>query len=229
MDCRDYASVKAALTPHELLPSQKRIRKWSLISSVIFGLVLAISIWIFINRFASPRTYQDTPILTGGAGVTILAVVLALSAYLRSVASASDEKREKIRGDEVPLYPALKPNEVKNGRSACTEEKLGALDRGVENLHIAAYFLIGLTFVASFRMFMDAIFKLSSSPPQWSQLFLRLCDVVILEWLTLTAAALAIMHRVARKHDERIRFYAEACRFAREGGTAAPPDSGSPK
>jgi|GEM_PF-2951518 NhaP-type Na+/H+ or K+/H+ antiporter len=189
--------------------TMKRIRQWSLIASIILGLILALSACLFLHFYASPRTYTDASLLGGPAGLTVLAIVVALSAYLRSVATGADEKRQEIRANKSPLYPTLSPD---GSRNPWTTKKLNALDNTYENLHIAAFFLIALSFVIAGRLWAESVVRLSSDWLRHGQLFFRLCDALILEWLTLSFVALAVMHRRARIRDEEIRVAAESYR-----------------
>lgn len=188
-----------------------RIRQWSLIASLTLGHIFALSGYIFVYFFASPRDYKDPSLLGGPAGLTVLAIVVALSAYLRSVATGADERRQDIRANKVPLYPIL-PSGSTDDRSAWTTEKLKALDNTYENLHIAAFFLIALSFAVAVRLLAESVVRLSSDWLHRGQLVFRLWDALILEWLTLSFIALAVMHRRARIRDEEIRVAAESCR-----------------
>lgn len=188
-----------------------RIRQWTLIASLMLGHILALSGCIFVYLFAWPRNYIDASLLGGPAGLAILAIVVALSAYLRSVASGADEKRQAIRGNSVSLYPIL-PSDSKDDRRTWTTKKLNALDDTYENLHIAAFFLIALSFAVAVRLLAESAVRLSSEWLDHGQLLFRLWDALILEWLTLSFVALAVMHRRARIRDEAIRVAAESCR-----------------
>ena len=125
------------------------------------------------------------------------------------MAGAADEKREKIRANKVVLYPIVEP---KDARSACTETKLDRLDETCENLHVAAYFQIALSFVVGLRMLADAINRTGSSWTSRFPLVFRLSDALILEWLCISLFALAFLHRRARIRDEKLRSSAEAAR-----------------
>ena len=228
MGCPDYDVMKAVFAASGGTRSSKRIRIWALRAWTILGLILLVSLYGFAHFFASPRSYNDATLLGGPAGLTIFAIVVALSAYLRAVAGAADEKREKILDGDVKLFPILKPGAQKDGRFACTEEKLKALDNSVENLQVAAYFLIGLSIAVATRLFLEGIARLSSAWLEHLQLPFRLWDVLILEWLVLALIALAVMHWWARRRDEKIRTHAEDCRNACESQrkrSAHPPRS----
>jgi len=208
----DYESAKAILGAYRgLTPALRRTRKWCWIASTILGAVLALSAPVFVH-FASLQNYLDGPLLGGPAGLTLFAIVVALSAYLRGVAGDADKKRGKIRANKDVLYPVVKP-EKRDGRTACTEARLEALDDSFGNLHIAAYFLIALSLALGLRLFAESISRLSSDWLQHGQLLFRVCDALILEWLLLALVVLAVMHRRARIREEVIRDCAESCRI----------------
>jgi len=188
-----------------------RIRQWSLIASLILGHILVLSGGVLVYFFAWPRKYTDASLLGGPAGLTVLAIAVALSAYLRSVASGADEKRQEIRDNKVPLYPIL-PSGSTDDRRTWTTKKLNALDNTYQNLHIAAFFMILLNFAVAVRLLAESVVRLSSDWLNHSQLVFRVWDALILEWLTLSFVVLAVMHRRARIRDEEIRLAAESCR-----------------
>jgi hypothetical protein len=211
---KDYDSVQAELVTKKTVTSaQKRIRNLTLVSLGALVLILALSLCVFLHHLNWPRDYKDSSLLGGSGGLAVFAIAVALSAYLRSVAGTADEKREKIRAGKVPLFPAVNPDN-KDGRTACTEQKLKALDQTFENLQVAANFLIFLTLLLAIRLSAESVSRLSSYFSTRGQLAFRAWDLVILEWLTLAIAALGLMHWFARNRDERIRVAAEACRLS---------------
>ena len=212
MDCEDYSVVKAALSGRKRAsPASNRVKERFWIALLSLAFFLVVGFCISVHVFARPQEYKDATLLGGPAGLTIFAIVVALSGYLRSVAGSADDKREKIRNNESPLYPS-EERESKDGRVACTEAKLDALDDTFENLQVAAHFLILLSLTVGFRLLAEGWLRLHSDWLSRWQLTLRVWDALILEWLTILLVVLAAMHWRARIRDERIRVAAEKCR-----------------
>lgn len=156
-------------------------------------IVLGIFHCVFHN-FDIPQN-AEKPLLSSSAAFTLLAIVVALSAYLRNVANAADEKREKIKSGDMKLYELGKLH---------TEERLKALDATYDKMQVAARFLIRLTLLVTIRIFLDGIahfgfYWLNSS---W---FFRMFDFLIFEWLLLAVIVLSLLHHRAYERDERIR------------------------
>lgn len=178
------------------MPSRKLAR---ICWAVLLG-VLAISgviLYFAIHRFLSYAPRQE-PLLSTPAAFTLLAIVVALSAYLRSVAGAADEKRHKITANQEPLYPITAPP------MSHTISKLTALDTTYERLQIGARFLIWLTIVVALRLFCECITRFGFYLSPHASYF-RVIDMWIFEWLALSIMVLSIMHYKAHRRDEAIR------------------------
>ena len=168
--------------------------------------LLAIVHCVF-HSFDLPKG-TNAPLLDSG-GFTLLAIVVALSAYLRSVAAAADEKREKIRsGKMMVLYPPGKTH---------TDEKLKALGNSYDKLEVGVPFMIWLTIFIAVRLLLGSISRLGF---YWlnTVLFFRIFDVLILEWLFLAFAMLAILHHYGYRRDERLRVGMPTAAPKPEGG-----------
>lgn len=212
MPPRNYSEMKTELeTNRDLTPTLRKIRRWDKICWPSLVFVFIVTFWIMQHYISRPVSYNNVPTLLGGpAGLAIFIIVVGLSAYLRQVAGNANQTIEDIRNGKNALYPKVTSD--KNGRTACTEKKLDALEATFWKLQVAAGFLIVLTFVVAARLFVESILNVSASTSISIQFYVRLWDSLILLWLTLATIGLAIMHRVARNRDERIRTIAEACR-----------------
>lgn len=212
MPTNDYSSVKNELEANEgSMPMLRLMRAWTRICWSVFLIIMALSAFLIHCKVQKPILYPNSSLLGGTAGLAILAIVVALSAYLRSVAGEADKRREKIRDGKVDLYP-MQASDEKDGRAACTDKKLGALDSTCWKLQVGAGFLIILTFVVAARLFIESLLNLSGWSSSTFQYYLRIGDSLILLWFTLAILGLAIMHWIARDRDERIRTKAEECR-----------------
>src|SRR5437762_11968974 len=174
----------------------RRVSQWTIIASFILALILGGSICT-LYCIAGSRTYGDGALLGGPGGLTILALVVALSAYLRNVSQTANETRQEIRDNDVKLYPYVR-DDTNNNRVDCTLIKLSALDNTYENLHIAAFFLIAMSLTIAIRLFVETLLRLNVGWTLRHQLEIRICDALILEWVVIAFIALAVMHRRAR-------------------------------
>jgi hypothetical protein len=169
---------------------------WRVLIVILGG--TAIGLWLVLRAYPPQSAPRQQPLLSTPAAFTLLAIVIALSAYLRSVAGAADNKRDEIRIGNDPLFP-VGPSEPER-----TKRKLDALDQSYYRLHIAARFLIWFTIVISLRLLADCFvgfgYYLSSRA-----LCLRFADFLIIEWLILFLGILAAIHFHAFYRDEEIR------------------------
>jgi hypothetical protein len=205
----EYQSAKAEL-PASRGPAC--FRKRSAIAWVVLLLVLALTWFCRFRRSEIPNAYHDLSLLGGPAGLSIFIIVVGLSAYLRQVAGTADEKRQELRTKGDTLYPKLEPG-IKNGRTACTERKIEALEDTFGNLQIAAGFLILLSLTVAIRLFVESLTKPAASDIPSVEFYFRVWDALILEWLVLATFALGIMHWRARNRDEKIRVIADKWRL----------------
>jgi hypothetical protein len=194
--------------PEALTPNLRRIRKWSMRTWCIFLPLLAVVGYLIAKTTPIPQAYKYPSLLGGPAGLAIFTIVVALSAYLRSVAGAADERREEIRAGKVALYP-WGQRDGKDCGTKLTEEKLKALTQTFGNLQVGAELLIVLTFVVALRLLVESWFKVTESLTPSVEFYVRIWDVLILIWLLFATVGLAIMHWVARSRDDRLRTGAE--------------------
>ncbi len=156
-----------------------------------------LGLWLLLRAYPPQSIPRQQPLLSTPAAFTLLAIVIALSAYLRGVAGAADSKRDEIRMGNDPLFPIGPDLEH-------TKRKLDALDQSYYRLHIAARFLIWFTIAISVRLFAECIvgfgYVFSSRA-----LYLRFADFLIIEWLILSLIVLAGIHFQAFHRDEGIR------------------------
>jgi len=168
--------------------------------AVLFG-ILAVSaciLYLAIHFFLLRYEPRQEPLLSTPAAFTLLAIVVALSAYLRSVAGAADDKRHKIRANQEPLYPMTTPS---TPHTIC---KLSALDKSYERLQIGARFLIWLTIIVGLRLVLESIARFGFYLDPHASYF-RVIDMWVFEWLALAIMVLAVMHYKGHRRDEAIR------------------------
>lgn len=129
-------------------------------------------------------------------GLGFLALVLAISVYLRQVASLADEQQNKILRNEIPLYPM---------GQRYTKAKLARLNETHENLTVVAPFFIWLCLLTSVRIFAAefASFRIVHGPT-WLLLG-KLYNLALTAWLTFLFGLLSFFHFRASRRDEQLR------------------------
>jgi len=197
-----------------LPPTLRRVRGFFWLSMVMLALLLALSALAAIHFFPLPRQTKESALLSGPAGLALLAIVIAFSAYLRSVSSDANEKREKISSGESKFYPLGLDH---------TKAKLGSLDGTCEKLQVAASFFILLSVLASFRIIVDDLQRLGLSWLERNAWYLRLADFLILEWLFFALLTLSYFHRKSRIREEGIRLQAQEFRSNTKAGGSLQP------
>jgi H+/gluconate symporter-like permease len=187
----------------------KRGKFWLAFTMLTVLLLLGLSLILLGLRTAFQSFSPPASILqvsaTRPVGITLLAFVIALSVYLRQLASGTDEKRDKILKGELHMYPIGKEY---------TKKKLAALNRTHDNMHVAAPFLMALCVTVAVRILIDDV---SSFGFYWTQKYrvaFKIVDFLILEWWILALLVLSVLHLIARRRDENIR--EEACRVEEE-------------
>jgi hypothetical protein len=185
------------------MPFEEQRRKmrtlnwWCRVGLFLILAATGMGLWLVLRAYPPTSAPRLQPLLSTPAAFTLLAIIIALSAYLRSVAGTADSKREAIRLGNEPLFP-ITPE------SAHTKRKLEALDESYYRLHIAARFLIWLTIAISARILAESIvgfgYYFSSQA-----LYLRFADFLIIVWLILSLLVLALVHFQAFHRDENIR------------------------
>ncbi len=185
---------------HEMSTAQraKLGRIWKFGLAGVMG--ATIGLWVLAIAFCPPK-YPPAcePLLSTPGVFTLLAIVIALSAYLRSVAGNADEHRHQIRaGKLADFYPIVKPLPVH------TEGKLRSLDGTYERLQAGARVLIWLCVAISCRLLAECIVRSGYyiSRNGW---VLRCFDLCLVVWLTGVVLVLSVMHYNAYKRDELTR------------------------
>ena len=175
----------------------KTLNYWCWFGLFLVWGVTILGLALLLRAFPPPSVPRQQPLLSTPAAFTLLAIIIALSAYLRSVAGAADSKRDAIRLGNEPLFPIAPEMEH-------TARKLSALDQSYYRLHIAARFLIWFTIAVSMRLLVECFvgfgYYFSSQA-----LYLRFADFLIIEWLILSLLVLAGIHFQAFHRDEGIR------------------------
>jgi hypothetical protein len=150
------------------------------------------------------------PPLSGSAQFAVLAIVVALSVYLRQVYANALDLRDKIRGGLVWNFPPSEPH---------SKEKMEALDSMAEKLAFAGPFLIWLFLPVSSRIVLDVVFRFSFK--QSSDVLFAL-DFVIGQWFFFAFVGLAIAHYISTSHNDRLRI---AARFREDALLPLPKKS----
>ena len=173
----------------------KKIRGRFWIALIFLALILTLCWCLVTGDFSMPKPEGD-PLLGGPGGLTVLAIVVALSAYLRGVASNADERRDDVR--------QLILDETVNGRKKdIYQRKLNRLNGTCENMHVAAPLMMWLTIFMTARLVLESLIR--GGMLQSYRLFARRADFLILTWLLLTFITLFVLHHYAWRHDEEIR------------------------
>jgi hypothetical protein len=168
---------------------------WTLVCTI---LVLVARHWLSFSG-----TPSASPILSGPPEFIILAIILALAAYLRSIRGEAVRFRESIRSDSAWNYPLRKPY------IHYSEAKMALLDGIVETLNIAGSFVIVLFVVVGIRILADSVLRFFGDAQKTAWLFVA--DFVIASWIVTIFVALTIAHGIARSHDDDIRAIAIDC------------------
>ncbi len=181
--------------PETAYSSVKRVWRLFAIAFTFLVLLLIIGYCYASCHFpVADASDRGGSLLGGPGGVTMLAIIVALSAYLRGVASTAEDRRDKlILGDLAILYS--NPN--------AHEKKLESLTRTSENMHVAAPFLMLLSLALALRLWVESATR--GGLMQGHQRAMRITDFLIMEWLVVAFFTLCILHFFAWHRDERIR------------------------
>ena len=132
--------------------------------------------------------------------VAIMGIILALAAYLRSIAESRRQQRDEIRNG---LHPISWPPDMKY-----TEIKLQALTRTWRILNfVVAPVLIIVGAMSAFRLYAQATLGLPATSPEWhSQVIFLMpwCDSIIFGTFSIMFIAFGIMHFVSQITEYRI-------------------------
>lgn len=193
--------------------SVKRVWRLFAIAFTILVLLLVIGFCYASCHFpVSDATAYGGSLLGGPGGVTMLAIIVALSAYLRAVASTAEDRRDKlISGDSTRLYSNPKAR----------EKKLESLNHTSDNMHVAAPFLMLLSLALALRLWIESVTR--GGLMQGHHRAMRITDFLIMEWLVLAFFTLCVLHFFAWHRDERIRQLAGKSLGGSEEVTMPPP------
>jgi hypothetical protein len=129
-------------------------------------------------------------ILSGAAGFSLIAIVIALAAYLRSVSAEARNKIENIIAGKESLWPITKPIE------AHTKERIRILNR-TRNL---IRWMTHVFFV--FAVFVGARLCLAVATPHLNNAGVYAADIGFVAFLTLCILFMWIAHRYNRDADD---------------------------
>lgn len=180
-------------------PEKSLLRRLWSSPSMIWSVSMAIS---GVVLFLSTKRAPSDPVLKGPPQFILLAIIVALSAYLRAVRSSAVEQRDKIAGGEMWNYPLESPY------SAFTERKLELLERVAKTLTVISPFFIILFMVITGRAAISA-FDRSNDPCSHITRVLWVVDFIIVAWVFFAFVGLASSHFVARRRDDWIRAVAK--------------------
>lgn len=137
------------------------------------------------------------------AVLVLIALLFAISAYLRQVSENATELMDRIQGDEVPLYPIGAKH---------TEEKLRALERTRYVLSKVAPFTIWFVILLGLRVVLQAFIEMIpfivthlKAASDFMTAAFPFVDFFFVLWFQALLIALYIMHKLSRKRDEKVR------------------------
>jgi hypothetical protein len=146
----------------------------------------------------------EQPILNNPPAFVLLAIMIGLGAYLRQLAENRGAQIEDIEGGRDKNYPLGEFH---------TAEKLKDLEESRRRLNQVAPPTILFTIAVGFRFLALAYARLRvPDDPLRYAAFFRAFDFAIAAVLFALLIALYIMHRAAKRSDERIRTLIEAWR-----------------
>jgi len=160
-------------------------------------LVGATKLFIYFYITSGSQKVLSTPLLSGAPQFTLLALIVGLSAYLRTVRSNAVELRDKIAGGGVWNYP------IEGDRRFLTGMKLELLDNVATKLLLMSPLLVMLFMGIAARALFDAV----NDAMHFTQAsrILTSADIVILTWTTSVFILLGLFHFNSRVRDDRIR------------------------
>lgn len=159
---------------------------------------LAVALWEHRQFLArAEECHNVIPLLSGPAQFTVLTLVVALAAYLRSVRTGALEFRDEIRANKVWNYP------TDFDQFPFTEQKLVLLDGVAVSIQTVSPFFIQLSMVIAIRIVAEAYIKYHAGGLQCNG-WLIITDTIIALWICLGLAGLAFTHFTARARDAEI-------------------------
>lgn len=177
--------------------SNKSLLYWSLTvgSPILLG---GLALWEhqhFVYRWGACKGV--VPFLSGSAQLTMLALVVALAAYLRSVRANALELRDKILEGGVWRFP------VNATQFPFTAKKLIHLEEVSASIEIASPFFIILSVVIASRIIGEAYLKYMAGDVSCNGWLLTAATIVAI-WITFGLLALAVIHFASRAKDADI-------------------------
>jgi hypothetical protein len=186
---------------HQAIRRTRRILTWVFVA---WTAICTILVLMAHYEFGFSRDKKTVPLFSGPPEFIILAIIIALAAYLRAIRAEAAKLRDTIKSGAVWNFPLREPY------LSLSTAKLVLLDEIIETLGIAGSFVIALFVVVGVRILADSILRFSSDEAQKSS-WLFITDFVIACWIVAIFAALTIAHGRARSHDDDIRAIARDC------------------
>ena len=165
---------------------------WIAVGLIIPFTLTGIPLWLNHARQTAPMA-GDAP-FSGSLQIVLIALVLALSGYLRQVYSHTLDLRDKVRVGELKNYPLSQEH---------TKKRVAALENNALYLKAASPFLLLLGLGLSARLVVETIGRVL----KWGQngFLFWIADVIFAEWLGLLLLGLIVVHLIARVRDDKIR------------------------
>lgn len=203
-----YEEMKRDRQTGDLEKSMNRRIRLTLVALPTWIVVMAFSAgWLYFHIERPPVSISQPtlsheprdPLLKGPPQFILLALIVALSAYLRQVRSTAVEQHDKIANGGVWNYPLDSPYLV------FTKRKLKLLDGVANNLTVASPFFIVLFVVITGRAGIDALDRFRHPGGFEFTQILCIIDFIIVIWVFLAFLGLTVSHFITRIRDDRIR------------------------
>jgi len=176
--------------------SRYQLAFWLLIFGWASGIIVSF-LYLFRVWRALSIPANTHPLLSGAPQFTLLALIVALGAYLRQIRNNAVEQRDRIAAGGAWNYPTDKPY------WGFTERRVRLLDNISLYLTLASPLVILLFMLIALRAFFEAMNLVDPLPN--ADLILRISDVIILGWTAAIFLMLTFTHFRARVRDDRTR------------------------
>ena len=157
---------------------------------------------------------MSSPIFNGAGAFTLLAIVLALAAYLRQVSVSAEELRAKIKGEQSDT-----PYPWRDASNAMRLEKIALLNEMHGGLKWLMHILSWISYTLVVRITLFAFEVLGPNGDQSFERVLLWVDLVIAICLGLLVGAMYVTHLRFRRWDDTLRETAEVESDRRRGET----------
>jgi hypothetical protein len=157
------------------------------------GIAIAIAVSCLVGFLIEPR--DTVPLVSGPPEFIILAIIVALAAFLRQVGVQATELRDKIVVGDVWNYP---PD------SGYAKKKIAVAEKTCEAIRVVSPFMILMIVAVCGRIAWDAVVRLlytqEANPPA-----LYAADIALILYLCLILLGISIAHFLTAGEDAAIR------------------------